>query len=85
MISAHMAMAVSSGVRAPMSIPIGAINRANAVLVGSGSPQAFQAPGMSTAGTHGAQVAHSGAERGDYGRHVELVVVGQHANGVPRP
>ena len=85
MISAQMAMAVSSGVRAPMSMPIGAISRAKGGLLDAGGPQAFQAPGMGTARAHGAQVAHPGAERGDDGGHVELVVVGQHAHGVTRP
>ena len=40
---------------------------------------------MGTARPHGAQVAHPGAERGDDGRYVELVVVGQHAYGITRP
>ena len=82
MISAQIAIAVSSGVRAPMSSPIGAITRCE-LLVGDTrlveplDPSRVRAPG-----SHRAEIPDAGRQRADDRGHVELGVVGEHADCV---
>ena len=82
MISAQIDTAVSSGVRAPMSSPIGARIRARPASSTPASRSRADAVGVGAPAAHGAEVADVGGEGGDDGRHVELVVVGEHADRV---
>ena len=84
MISAQIATAVSSGVRAPRSRPIGRVQARQRRVVDAGLAQPLDAVGVGAPAAHGAEVADVGGERGDDGRYVELVVVGEHAHGVAR-
>ena len=83
MISAQIDTAVSSGVRAPMSRPMGAMMRAE-VGVGRRPPRASRASAVvvGAAAAHRPEVADVGGERGHDGGHVELGVVGEHAHRV---
>ena len=85
MISAQIEIAVSSGVRAPRSRPIGDISRSRSVGVDARLEQALQPLGVRRAAAHHADVADVGGQRGLHGRDVELVVVGQDADRVARP
>ena len=85
MISAQIETAVSSGVRAPMSSPIGDISRSRSA--GSVTPdlgESLHPFGVGLAAAHHADVADVGGERPLHGGHVELRVVGQDAHGVAR-
>ena len=84
MISAQIDTAVSSGVRAPRSSPIGARMRASAGLVDPRLAQPRDAVGVGAPAAHGAEVADLGGERGHDGGDVELGVVGEHAHRVAR-
>ena len=83
MISAQIETAVSSGVRAPMSSPIG---RHDPRELGVGRRPPRAAARLRSAcvrrRTHRAEVADIGGERGDDGGHVELGVVGEDADRV---
>ena len=83
MISAQIEMAVSSGERAPMSRPIGAMIRARSTgSVDAHLGQPLHPLGVGLPRAHHAEVADSVRQRALDGRHVELVVVGEHADGV---
>ena len=80
--SAQIEIAVSSGVRAPMSRPIGDITRPISVVGEPGLAQAHDPAFVGAARAHRADVADLGLHRGDDRGHVELVVVGEHAHDV---
>ena len=84
MISAQIATAVSSGVRAPTSSPIGDITRAISASSRPVLAQALDATLVRPARAHRAEVPDVGLHRGRDRGHVELVVVGQHAHRVAR-
>ena len=82
MISAQIETAVSSGVRAPMSRPIGAMTRTSCSSV---TPSAISRSLRSAVVRRepiAPQVADLGVECRNHGGNVELWVVGQHAYGV---
>ena len=85
MISAQMATAVSSGVRAPMSRPIGPMTRARPASSTPASRKADRPVVVGPPRTHGPQVADVGLQGRHDGRHVELRVVGEHADRVAGP
>ena len=84
MISAQIDTAVSSGVRAPMSRPIGEWSRSSSSALGRRRPRRGAAMRLSCVrpAAHHADVADPRGERTDDRRNVELGVVRQHAHRV---
>ena len=84
MISAQIAIAVSSGVRAPTSSPIGDCTRSISASLEAGLAQPLDSTLVRAARAHRAEIAdprlHRGRDRGN----VELVVVREHADRVAR-
>ena len=86
MISAQMLTAVSSGVLAPMSRPIGDIKRSRSAA--AATPTACRRsirPRVRGAAAHHADVAHAGRQRALNCRNIELRIVCEDADGIPRP
>ena len=84
MISAAMLTAVSSGVRAPRSSPIGEDSRARCSSERPSSRSRFEPVVVGTPRAHRADVGHLGEpERHLEQGYVELRVVGEHADGGP--
>ena len=79
-ISAATEIAVSSGVRAPMSSPIGERQPGQLAVVQAGLAQPGQPVLVGAPRTHGADVAGGRPQRDLQQRHVELRVVGQDAD-----
>ena len=80
MISAAIEIAVSSGVLAPRSSPIGDDSRRSSAAVRPASAQPGQPIGVGLAGAHRADVGDRQPQRVGQHRDVELRVVGQHAD-----
>ena len=85
MISAQIDTAVSSGVRAPMSSPIGEWSRSSCIrVVHAGFGQPLHPLVVGRPAAHHPDVADPRGERAEQRRHVELRVVGEYADRVAR-